>query len=104
MFIFDMIGPLDLKAHLKEMIPSVISFYSLSDSNNCALTNMITGGVTINEEKLYQGYEKIALNENITIEKEMVAKNLVKKITEDLIHECFGHKKFLFEPILYDSI
>ena len=103
MFIFDMIGLSDLKAHLKEMIPSIICFYTLKDIDNNAMTNLITGGVFINEAKLYECYETIGLNEEIPKGKENESKNIAMKLSEDLMHECFGHKKFKSQPILYES-
>ena len=51
MFIFDMIALSDLKAHLKETIPSIICFYSCIDTNNKAFESTKRGGVFLNEQK-----------------------------------------------------
>ena len=93
-----MISLSDLKVHLHSNIPSVIGFYSLDESSICAITNNISGAVSINEKNLFENTEKINIDKNINIltEKESQVKNIAMKISKELMHECFGHKKYQF--------
>ena len=95
MFSFDMISLHDLKNHLIANIPTVIGFFNL-DNNVRAVTNVISGSVSINEKKLFGDTEIIDIDKNISKEKEYQIKNIAMKIAEELMHESFGHKKFQF--------
>ena len=90
----------DLKNHLKETIPSVIYFYSLDDICNKVFTYPAIVDVYINESKLFKGYKKFSVDKNILTEKQIDIKNISMKLSLDLKHECFGHIKLKFIPIL----
>ena len=96
MFLFDMISLTDLKVHLKSNLPTVISFFTWKNSDNRAVINPISGGISINEEKLFEKNEKISLSKKLSEEKISQVKNIAMILFEELSHECFGHRKFQF--------
>jgi len=96
MFLFDMISLEDLKIHLHSSIPTVFGLFSLEESSIYAVTNSISGAISINEKKLFENTERIDIGKNILKEKECQSKNIAMRISEELMHECFGHKKFQF--------
>lgn len=97
-FLFDMISLSDLKIHLNSNIPTVIGFFSQNSSVR-AITNENSGTVSINEKKLFEDTEIIDIDKNISNEKESQVKSIAMKISEELMHESFGHKKFQFHSI-----
>ena len=97
-FTYDIIGIDELKSHLKEIIPSVICFYSLDDANNYAFTYPTIMGVCINKSKLFQHCETFSVDKNCFNERKFEVKNIAMKIALILKHECFGHIKFEFHP------
>ena len=89
-----------MKSHLKETIPSIIVFYEYNNSKNLALMESTLGGVGVNKAQLYKEGEIIELDKNHINEKENVVKNISMRLAEDLMHECFGHKKFQLHHII----
>ena len=100
-FTYDMIDISDLKSHLKEIIPSVICFYSLSNTDNSAFTYPAIGRVCVNESQIFEGEEKFSMDKNYFNTKKDETKNAAMKLALKLEHECFGHIKFRFHSDFY---
>lgn len=95
-FSYDIINLSDLKKHLKETLPSVISLYRLEEVDDNGFTENSIRSVGINESKLLKGYENINLYDNYFEEREIDVKNIAMKLSKTMMHECFGHVKFQF--------
>ena len=96
MFTFDMLSLSDLKSHLEEVLPSVICFYYQKNTDVHAFVDKTTYCVNINMTKLYEFHKIIKVDKNPKNEEKYAAKNIAMKIAKNIIHECFGHKKFSF--------
>ena len=93
-FIYDMINLSGLKNHLKELLPSVICFYSFENTENAAFHYPVIVGICVNESGLFENCEKFSLDKNCFNEKKYDTKNVAMKLTLNMNHECFGHIKF----------
>ena len=102
-FTFDMIDKHHLRNHLKEIIPSIICFYSLENTIYTAFTCPIILGVCINEINLFHHYEKFNTDKNYINGRKHDIKNIAMKLALDLIYECLGHIKVQFNPEIYHS-
>ena len=92
---FDMTSIDEIKAHLKEIFIDTLITYK-SNKRVCAFVIAKTGVVAIN-------LSEIPDQENFFLEKKLEkyemtqGKNVAVKIVEFLLHEIYGHKKFLCE-------
>jgi hypothetical protein len=92
-FSYDIVCLSDLKSHLKEIIPSVISFFELKNSNKNAFTECSIGAIGINKVTLLNPYKDLDITKNILNESKYDVKDAAMKLAEDIMHESFGHKK-----------
>ena len=92
-FSYDIVCLSDLKSHLKEIIPSVISFFELKNSNKNAFTECSIGAIGINKATLLNPYKDLDITKNILNESKYDVKDAAMKLAEDIMHESFGHKK-----------
>lgn len=92
-FSFDIVCLSDLKSHLKEIIPTVILFFELKDSDKNAFTDDSIGAIGVNKATLLKPYKDLDITKNILHESKYDAKDAAMKLAEDIMHESFGHKK-----------
>lgn len=94
-FTFDMIPLSTLKSHLRGSLPTIITFYTLKETNNLSMIESIIGGISVNEAKIFGEYEeKLKLDIYYPNEKISKIKDISMKLVLNLKHECFGHSKF----------
>ena len=98
LFTYDMIDLSDLKNHLKELMPSVICFYSSEKIDNFAFTCPAIIGICVNESKLFEKTEKFKLDKNYLDKKSFEVKNVAMKLVIRMKNECFGQIKYSFHP------
>ena len=69
-FIYDIIGIDELKNHLRQIVPSIICFYSIDNANNFSFTYpTFMGGVCTNDSKIFHHCEKFSLGKTVLIKK-----------------------------------
>ena len=94
-FIYDIIGIDELKNHLRQIVPSIICFYSIDNANNFSFTYpTFMGGICKNESKIFHHCEKFSLGKNCFDKKNFEVKNIAMKLALNFKHECLGHIKF----------
>lgn len=94
-FCFDMKNLKEIKNHLNEIHPDIITTYSFN-STNAVFINKNIGLPCINIKSI-KNLKKFQLNEKVNKEEIIKAKNVSTKIVVYLFHEIYGHKKFSYE-------
>ena len=92
-YTFNLLNANDIKMHLSELIPDVIFFFN-SDLKTKAFSFSMTGQIAINENCLFQYYEKMDLIQNYDENRSENAQNISMTLSRYLIHEECGHTKF----------
>ena len=90
---FSLLNVEDIKEHITELIPDVLYFYNCK-SDTKAFSFSMTGEVAINENHLFQKYEKMNLIEDFDVKNKDNAENIAMTLARELMHEDFGHSKF----------
>ena len=86
----------EVKKHLNDIIPQIISFYSNSEIDNCAISSSYIGLTTININSLKKNYNNIELTNVLNKENIKKGKAFAAKIIIYLFHEVIGHIKFSY--------
>jgi len=102
-FSYDIVCLSDLKSHLREIIPTVISFFELKNSDKNAFTDGLTGAIGINKVTLLNPYKDLDITKNILNKSKYDAKDAAMKLAEDIMHESFGHKKLKLKFDFYEK-
>ena len=102
-FSYDIVVLSDLKSHLKQIIPTVISFYELNNSNKNTFTECSIGAIGINKVTLINPYKNLDITKNILIDSKYDVKDAAMKLSEDIMHEAFGHKKLNLRFDFYEK-
>ena len=92
---FDMTTIDEIKAHLKEIFIDTLITYKANE-RVCAFIITKTGAVAINLSEI-PGYENFFLEKKLEKYEIAQGKDVAAKIVEFLLHEIYGHKKFLYE-------
>lgn len=92
---FDMTNIDEIKAHLKEIFIDTLITYKANE-RVCAFIITKTGAAEINLSEI-PGYEKLFLEKKLEKYEIAQGKDVAAKIVEFLLHEIYGHKKFLYE-------
>lgn len=92
---FDMTTIDEIKAHLKEIFIDTLITYK-ANQRICAFIITKTGSVAINLSEI-PGNEKFFLEKKLEEYEMTQGKDIAAKIVEFLLHEIYGHKKFLYE-------
>ena len=96
---FDMTTIDEIKAHLKEIFIDTLITYKANE-RVCAFIITKTGAVAINLSEI-PGYEAFFLEKKLEKYEITQGKDVAAKIVEFLLHEIYGHKKFLYEKEKY---
>ena len=89
-----------LKEHLRELIPDVLFLYNKKDllENDRGFNFKGLKVIFLNKSVLLNGYKGIPISENFNEDIDInMNKHYAMRITKVIIHECFGHNKFIFK-------
>ena len=89
---FNMLSLEEIKTHMKNIIPNIISFSEHLDKDLSAITNFVNGSVILNKKY----FERDDLIKHYTEGNNSRNNFIVSKV---LLHELFGHKKSSFSKI-----
>ena len=95
-YTFDMTNLNTIKNHLQELIPNILLFYCLADGQYANINKDITC-IAINAYYLFKEYSKkdIILDKFIENDEDN-SNDIAINIFINLLHECMGHKKFVY--------
>ena len=94
-FCFGMENLHEVKTHIKEKMPEILTTYYNIDDNNCAVSNAYIGLVTINIESLKK-FKDIDLTKSLNKDNIKMGKNLAAKVVIYFFHEVTEHIKFAY--------
>ena len=94
-FCFNMENIIEVKTHLREKLPDILTIYNNNNNENCAVVDPYIGLVTINM-KSFKKFEKIDLMKSLDASNLKEGKNYASKIITYLLHEVPGHIKFSY--------
>ncbi len=94
-FCFNMENLVEVRTHLRQKMPEIITTYYNEDNDNFAFSQSFTGYTTININS-FEKFQEIDIMKNLDENYIIIGKNYASKLITYLLHEVPGHIKFSF--------